>query len=85
MRKEVSEQFEQRLNLQSNRIDVIYEYVNQSRKTAEENAELLQNLLVGVENMRDNLKKFREEMERWKSTELQDAERDFEETTQELI
>ena len=40
---------------------------------------MLHNLLIGIENMGDNLKQFREEMEGWKTTELQNAEREFEE------
>ena len=58
--QQVTEKFEQRLNLQSNRIDVVTESVQKTQMTAEDNAELLQNLLVGVENMGENLKTFRE-------------------------
>ena len=43
--KQVTEQFEQRLNLQSNRIDVVTESVQKAQKIAEENAEFLQSLL----------------------------------------
>ena len=35
--------------------------------------------------MGENLKKFREEMEGWKSTELQNAEREYEEMNEELL
>ena len=51
VRKQVSEQSEQRLEMQSNRIDVMNESVKKSQKATEDNAELLQNLLVGIENM----------------------------------
>ena len=64
-------------------MDSMSENIQNQQKIAEDNAELLQNLLVGVENMGDNLKQFREEMEGWKSTDLQNAEREFEETSQE--
>ena len=56
VKKEVFAQFEQRLTLQSSRIDEISESVNKSQKTAEGNSEMLQNLLIGIENMGDNLK-----------------------------
>ena len=56
--QQVAKNFEQRLNLQSNRIDNVTESVQKAQRAAEENAELLQNLLVGVENMGENLKKF---------------------------
>ena len=83
--KQVAENFEQRSNLQSTRIDVVTESVQKAQKAVEDNAELLQNLLVGVEIMGDNLKKFREEMEGWNSTELQNAEKEYEEMNEELL
>ena len=61
------------------------ESVQKAQKLAEENAEFLQSLLVGVENMGENLKKFREEMEGWKSAELQNAEREYEAVNEELL
>ena len=73
------------MNLQSNRIDVVTESVQKAQKIVEENAEFLQSLLVGVENMGENLKKFREEMEGWKSAELQNAEREHEAINVELL
>ena len=56
VRKQVSEQFEQRLELQSSRIDVVNESVKKSQKASEDNTDLLQNLLVGIENMWENFK-----------------------------
>ena len=50
VQKQVSEQFQHRLDVQSEQIDLISESANKSQKTAEQNAELLQHLLVGVEN-----------------------------------
>ena len=75
--QQVAENVEQRLNLQSNRIDNVTESVQKAQRAAEENAELLQNLLVGVENMGENLKNFREE--------FQNAERDYEVVNEELL
>ena len=37
--------------------------MNKSQKTAEEKAEMLQNLLIGIENMGDNLKNIPKEMD----------------------
>ena len=56
--------------------------MEKSQKAAEDNTEMLQNLLIGIENMGDNLKQFRKEMESWKTTELQNTEKEFEETEQ---
>ena len=59
--------------------------MQKQQKTAEDNAELLQNSLVRVENMGKNLKKFREDMESWKTPEFQDAEREFEDVAQKMM
>ena len=84
--KQVSEQFEQRLELQpSSRINMVDESVKKSQKTAEDNAELLQNVLVGIENMGENLKKLREDMELWQTPEYQDAEREYVQMNSELM
>ena len=63
--------------MQSNRIDHVTESVQKAQRAAEENAELLQNLLVVVENMGENLKNFREE--------FQNAERNYEAVNEELL
>ena len=70
--------------MQSNKIDVMNESVKKSQKAAEDNAELLQNLLVGIDNMGDNFKKLREDMELWQSAEYEDAEREYEQINREL-
>ena len=61
--------------MQSSRIDVMNQSVKKSQKAAEDNAELLQNLLVGIENVGENFKKLREDMELWQGPEYQDAEK----------
>ena len=43
VRKQVSEQFEKRLELQSSRIDIVDESVKKSQKAAKDNAKMLQN------------------------------------------
>ena len=49
--KQVSDEVNTRLNLQSERIDLVDESVKKKKKTASDNAEILQNLLIGLENM----------------------------------
>ena len=85
VRKQVSQQFEQPLEILSNRIDVMNESIKKSQKAAEDNAELLQNLLVGIENMGENFEKLREDMELWQSPEYQDVEREYEQMNRELM
>ena len=54
--QKVSSAIDERLNLQSLCIDSVSESMNEANKTAQENAELLQNLLVGMENLGENVK-----------------------------
>ena len=61
--KQYSEQLNARLTLQSDRMDNIAESVEKQQKTASEIAELLQNLLIGIENMGENLKNIHKEMD----------------------
>ena len=48
--REMSTAVEERLNLQSLRIDAVDESVKRAEKTAADNSEILHNLLVGIEN-----------------------------------
>ena len=52
----VSEEYQQCLVAQSERIDKLSESVIQSQKTAKDNAEMLQTILVGMENLGENFK-----------------------------
>ena len=71
--------------MQSTRIDAVNESVKKPQKVAEDNAELLQNLLVGIENMGGNFKKLREDMGLWQSPEYQAAEREYKQMNQEVM
>ena len=73
------------MTLQSSKIDEISESVNKSQKTEEENAEMLQNLLIGIENMGDNLKNIQKEMDYWRNPEVWEAEREYAEIEQQLL
>ena len=77
-KKQVSEQFEQRLTLQSNRMDLLSENIERQQKTTYGNAELLQNLMIGIENLGDNMKNIQKEMEQWKDPEFLEAEENVE-------
>ena len=68
--KQYSEQLNAPLTLQSERMDKISESVEKQKKTTSENAELLQNLLIGVENLGDNFKSIHKEMDCWRNPEI---------------
>ena len=61
--KQYSEQLNARLTLQSERMDNIAKSTKKQQKTVSENAELLQNLLIGVENLGENLEDIHKEMD----------------------
>ena len=56
MQNKVSEDVQQKLVAQTVRIDQLSETVNQSQKTAQDNADILQTLLVGMENLGEHFK-----------------------------
>ena len=64
----LSSAVEERINLQSARLDT----VSEAQKTAQETAELLHNLLVGMENLGENVKQLREEVNNWGEPEGQE-------------
>lgn len=62
---QISSAVEERLNLQSSRIDVVSETTHEANKIAQDNADVLQTLLVGLENLGDSVKQLKEEMNAW--------------------
>ena len=74
-----------RLNLQSERIDNVNIAVEKAQKTAKDNSDMLENLLIGIENMSENVKQCREEMEEWRNSNIQEADRVYQETAADLL
>ena len=60
---------DERLNLQLLRIDAVNESMQKAQKTADDNAELLHNLMVGIENLSENVKQLKEEVRGWEEPE----------------
>ena len=81
---QMSGEFQQRLVVQTEKIDKLSESVSKSQKSAQDSAELLQTLLVGMENMGENFKNLREDMVTWQ-TDYQNAEKEYEQMQQELL
>ena len=69
--REMSTAVEERLNLQSLRIDAVDESVKRAEKTAADNSEILHNLLVGIENLSENVKQLKEEVRGYGDPEAQ--------------
>ena len=55
----VTEQLQQRFDAQNKRMDQLSATVVESRKEAQTNTDMLQNLLVGIENLGENFKKMK--------------------------
>ena len=62
---------EERLNVQSLRINTLSDLMQKAQKTANDNAEILHNLMVGIENLSENVKQLKEEMRGWEEPEAQ--------------
>ena len=72
----VTEQLQQRFDAQDERMDQLSAIVVESCKEAQNNAEVLQDLLVGIENLGENFKNMQEEMVTWQSS-YQNAEGEY--------
>ena len=81
----MSEDVQQKLVAQTVRMDQLSASVNESPKTAQANAELMQTLLVGMENLGEHFKQLQADLEHWKSPAYQEAEREYEEMNQNLM
>ena len=71
--------------MHSVRMDSISDFVQEARKTSAENAENIKNLLVGIENLGENVKQLREEMRGWEEPELQEATEKVEQELMDLM
>ena len=76
IKDKVTEQLQQKFDAQNERMDQLSATAVESRKEAQTNAEVLQNLLVGIENLGDNFKHMQEKMVTWQ-TSYQNAEEEY--------
>ena len=75
---------QQQFDAQQDQIQKLSDVVLESRKEAQTNADTLHNLLVGIENLGENVKTMQEEMIAWQSG-YQEAEREYEEMNEDLL
>ena len=80
----LSEQVQQQFDAQQERIQKLSDVVLESRKDTQTNADTLHNLLVGIENLGENVKNMQEEMIAWQAG-YQEAEREYENMNEELL
>ena len=80
----LSEQVQQQFDAQQERIQKLSDVVLESRKDTQTNADTLHNLLVGIENLGENVKNMQEEMIAWQAG-YQEAEREYQNMNEELL
>ena len=90
--KQMSDAVDHRLNVQSQRMDTLNENVQKAQKISSDNSDLLQGLLIGIENLSENFKQFKSDVESRINPTSQDhmdtenvAEREYNEATTELL
>ena len=81
---EVEQKFQQKFGEQQKEIQNLTEIVLESRKDSQTHADTLHNLLMGVENLGENVKKMQEDMVAWQSS-YHDAEREYEEMAEDAL
>ena len=75
--EQLSSAVDERINLQSQRIDTVSESMQEAHKTAQENSEILHDLLVGMENLGESVKQLQEEVNAWGGPEDQEVLNDL--------
>ena len=81
---QVTEQLQKKFDAQTERMDQLTATVVESQKSAQTNSEVLQNLLVGIENLGENFKTMQAEMIAWQG-EYQNAEGEYQRMNAELL
>ena len=82
--EKLSEQFQQKFDAQTDRIDKLSETVLEGHKATQTNVETLNSLLVSIENLGGNFKKMQEDRVAWQSG-YHDAEREYQEMNTQLL
>ena len=59
------------------KIEVLTQYVVEQKKIAKDTNELLKDLMMGIENMSDNMKNMQKEMDYWRNPNVLEAEGDL--------
>ena len=77
--------FSRKFGRQNVRIDQLSDSVKQSQKTAQDNAEMLQTILVGMENLGENFKQLQENMDYWQMPENPNVEAEHQRLNEELL
>ena len=78
LRKSLSEKATQQLSIQEQRMELLSNYLEEQNKSVSDSAGLLKDLLIGIENLGDNMKNIQKEMDYWRNPEVMEAEKNLE-------
>ena len=84
VQEQVIEQLQKRFDAQTERMGQLSATVVESQKSAQTNSEVLQNLLVGIENLGENFKAMQAEMIAWQS-DYHHAEGEYQRMNEKLL
>ena len=81
---QIEKRVQQKIDEQQKNIQSLTNAVLEGKKESQSNAATLETLLVGIENLGDNMKKMQEEMLRWQD-DVNEAEQGYERMEEELL
>ena len=74
VQEKLSVQFSERLSATDERMRKLHAVVEEQKKNLSDNSDLLRDLMVGIENLGENLKSINREMNYWRNPEVQEAD-----------
>ena len=84
VQKIFSEQVAQKLSVQEQIMDLMSHSLEEQKKAVTDSTGLLRDLMIGIENLGDNMKNIQKEMDYWRNPEAQEAEEEFAELNEHL-
>ena len=80
----MSREVAKKVAMSEQKIGELSQSVENQKKFLEDTNELLKDLMIGIENVSDNIKLIQKEMDFWRNPEVQEAEEEFAHLQQEL-
>ena len=84
LQENLSKEVAQKVAMSEQRISGLSQSVENQKKSVEDTNELPKDLMMGIENMSDNMKLIQKEMNFWRNPEVQEAEEEYAHLQEEL-
>ena len=68
----------QKLSVQEQRMDLLSHSLEEQKKSVIDSTELLKDLMIGIENLGDNMKNIQKEVDYWRNPEVMEADENLE-------